>query len=479
MRVVLLFPQWTQTYGIFGYFARRHSGRPPLGLAYLAAVAERAGHEVRIIDGQREGLGPRELARKALAERPDIVGITAASPFWDTAREIAAQVKALAREMPLAVGGPHITILEEQAFDPVFDYGFVGEADQSWPEFLNRLEAGRAFEDIKGILFRENGVVRFTGMPDPVDIEALPFPARHLLSSDYWIGTPKGRKRLATIMWSRGCPFRCAFCATSLLGKRVRKRSPESVIEEMASVVCDFKERHFLFEDDNLTLDRAWMLRFCDLLERCRLPLTFEGCTRADLLDEELVKRMAGVGLVRLMLGLESADPEIRRIIKKDIPLACHAEANALCARHGVETLNFVMLGLPGETRETVKRTLDYLRGAHDIGEVTFSIATPYPGTELLEMAGRGEYGLRLMTEDWSKYRRYGSAVMAVNDLSPGDLVRLQNDGLASIYLAPWRWRPMWRKMGLLGVLLTLFRLILYLGHKLTRWTRGGRRCSA
>lgn len=105
MRVVLLFPQWTQAYGIFGYFARRHSGRPPLGLAYLAAVAERAGHEVRIIDGQLEGLGPRELARRAVAERPDIVGITAASPFWDTAREIAAQVKALAREMPLAVGG--------------------------------------------------------------------------------------------------------------------------------------------------------------------------------------------------------------------------------------------------------------------------------------------------------------------------------------------------------------------------------------
>ena len=115
---------------------------------------------------------------------------------------------------------------------------------------------------------------------------------------------------------------------------------------------------------------------------------------------------------------------------------------------------------MPGDTRETVRKTLAYLRKSREIKQANISIAVPYPGTELYEMAKRREHGLELLTEDFSRYRRYNSAVMKVGELSPDELLKMQNDAFASIYLAPWRWVPMLRKSGLLGATLTFSRLI-------------------
>ncbi|MDO9334636.1 MAG: radical SAM protein, partial [Dehalococcoidales bacterium] len=406
-----------------------------------------------------------ETAQKVHNLRPDIVGITAVTPSYHIAKELAGAVKALDC-VPVAVGGPHITILKEKAFDPIFDYAFVGEAERSWPLFLYYYRDKADFTSIKGILFRRNGQVQFTGMPPMVDVNYIPFPARHLLKMDqYRIGTLQGLKKFSLISASRGCPFSCTFCAAGILGKTVRWRLAESVVDEMASVVQEFNIRHFQFADDNLTLNRSYIWRLCDLVKGLRI--TFEGCTRANLLDEELVRHMADCGLTRLYIGLESVDPVVRKLAgKDDVSLTSHWIANRLCKKYHVEVVNHIMLGLPGETRATAQATIDYVRKDRDIHDITLSIATPYPGTELLEMARRGEHGLRLVTEDYSQYYRYGSAVMGVNDLSPQDLVRLQNDGFAKIYLAPWRWRTLYKKTGLLGVLLTLVRLVRYWKRK-------------
>lgn len=241
----------------------------------------------------------------------------------------------------------------------------------------------------------------------------------------------------------------------------------KSVVDEIKSVVSEFNIRHFYFADDNLTLDRNYIMEMCDLIDRERLSITFEGGTRANCVDEELISKMARRGLIRISFGLETVDPEMRRIMKKEIPIECYAMANRLTNKYGVETINSLMLGLPGETRETVKKTLSYLRSARDIQHASFSIATPYPATEFYEIAKRGEHGVKLITEDFSKYRRYGSAVISVNELSANDLIRLQNDALVSIYLAPWRIKPMLKRMGIIGGFLMLIRLIISIGHVL------------
>lgn len=492
MKVVLLSPEWAKPYGVFSHFAKRVSLRQPLNLAYLAAVTEQHGYEVRIIDGQAEGMSLHQMALAAHSFHPDIIGITVVTPTYHLAKELAAELKALDPKVPIAVGGPHISILKEGAFDSIFDYGFVGEAETSWPELLDVLNhvlyghklppieycsprllavAGpppprKNLPEIKGLLYRDSERVIFTGMPDPVDITTLPLPARHLLPMKrYVVGTNRGRKTFTVIQASRGCPFHCTFCATDILPKKVRWRTVSSVIYEMTAVRKDFGIGHFFFADDNLTLNHRFITELCSAMQG--LDFTFEGSTRANLLDENLIRQMAKAGLVRLYIGLESAVWEIRRLAGKTIPLGIYEQANRLCGKYGVEAVNHIILGLPGETKETANRTIQYVRHNRHIPDATVSIAVPYPGTRLLEMAKKGEHGLKLETEDWSQYYRYGKAAISTNDLSARDLVRLQNDALATIYLAPWRWRTVVSKMGLVGLVLSWLRLVPYVWHRL------------
>jgi radical SAM superfamily enzyme YgiQ (UPF0313 family) len=453
MRICLLYPRWTGAYGLFSILANKASTWPPLNLCYLAAIAEKEGHEVRILDGQAENLDAQELVDQTAAFDPHLIGVTSTTPFHHVVVEMAQHLKARLPRVPIVIGGAHITLTREQGFDAVFEYGFVGEADLSWPQLLRQLSVGGDVRQVPGILHRNDGTVQFTGdAPRVENLDDLPMPARHLLRTD--------RYRIATIMTMRGCPFNCIFCSTQVFGHRVRKRSPQLVVEEIKSVIRDFGVRHFIFMDDTLTLDRKHILAICDGLQRERVAITFEGATRANLLDEELIARMAETGLIRMGFGLESADETVRRIIKKEVPLESYTEANRLANRYGIETQNACMIGLPGDTKESIRKTLAFLRQARDIKQANLSIAVPYPGTELNEMAKRGDHGLRLIESDFSKFRRYNSAVMQVGDLSPQDLIKLQNDAFVSIYIVPWRWKSVYKKSGLLGLLLTFSRLI-------------------
>lgn len=473
MKVCLLYPTWTGSYGLFAHFARRASTWPPLNLALLAAIAERAGHEVSIIDGEAEQLTLDEMVRTAVAKKPDLIGLTATSPFFHLSKAVAEAIKQVAPTIPIAIGGPHITIMKEKALFPAFDYAFVGEAEQSFPQFLAQYEQGKTIGDVAGVIYRRNGQVVSTGQPaDITNLDQFPFPARHLLNmSRYKLGTLRGRLPFTSIQTMRGCPWKCIFCASEALKTtEMRVRSPRSVVEEIKSVVQQFGIRHFGIVDDVLTLWREHIVEICDLLDQEGLSITFEGSTRANQVDESLIARLAKSGLIRLSFGLETVDAAMRKTMKKQVPLEHYVRANRICNDYGVEALNSVMIGLPGETRETVRATLQFLRAAREVKQANFAIAVPYPGTEFHEMAVSGANGLELKTQDFSEYRRYGSAVTKVGDLTPEDLIELQNEGFVSIYSAPWRWKPMLRKHGLLGGSLMLFRVVkLILGRLLSK----------
>ena len=228
----------------------------------------------------------------------------------------------------------------------------------------------------------------------------------------------------------------------------------------MKECIEKYAVEHFMFLDDTLTLHRQHIIDICNLIIKENLNITFEGSTRANLIDEELVSLMKKAGLIRLSFGLETVDEGIRKTMKKMVPLESYITANKLTNKYGIETLNSCMIGLPGETIETVRKTLAFLRNSKEIKQANISIAVPYPGTELYEMAKKEENGLKLVTEDFSNYRRYNAAVMQVGELSPDDLIDIQNEAFASIYLAPWRWEPMIRKSGAKGALLTFNRLV-------------------
>ena len=236
----------------------------------------------------------------------------------------------------------------------------------------------------------------------------------------------------------------------------------------MQHIVERYKVRHFMIIDDVLTLVRKRTVEFCNEIIKRDLKITFEGSTRANLLDEELVVLMKKAGLCRLSFGLETVDEDMRKTMNKKVPLESYAKSNALLNKYNIEALNSVMLGLPGETEENVWKTLNYLSKSTDVKQANFAIATPYPGTKFHEMAVNGEEGMQLLSDNFTEYRRYGKAVTKVNNLGPDDLIRLQNEGFVSIYSKYWRWRPVLKKYGIIGLLLTFYRMIKMVKDKIS-----------
>lgn len=207
---------------------------------------------------------------------------------------------------------------------------------------------------------------------------------------------------------------------------------------------------HVIVMDETMTLDKPRMLELCRRIRNEGLVFTWEGWTHAKTIDEELLKSMKKAGLIRLSFGIESGDPKILREIKKNVTLKQIREAYRMAKKIGIETRGSAILGHPNETRKTAWRTIWFLRGLKDCRQVFINVACPYPGTELHRCAVAGEGGMKLLTEDYSEYKRYGTPIIEVNDLTPNGLKRLQAIGLLLFYLTPGRiWYNLITRAGL------------------------------
>ena len=465
MKALFLYPRWTQdNKGIAAYFSKKSGGTYiPYNLALLAAITEQQGHEAKIIDGELEKINLNKIVEMSKEYKPDVVVLTGMTPFYNIAVECAQLLKANNVSAKICVGGQHITIVEEKAMKDGIDYGFVGAGEESWVKFLQAMEQKIGLNDVPGLIYRENGFIKKNKRAHShKDLDVYPMAAYHLLKmGEYKIGTLKGRLPFSSIQTFRGCPWKCIFCASNQLETTlILKRSIKSIVDEMQHIVETYGVRHFMMIDDVLTLVRKRTVEFCDQIIERKLDITFEGNTRANMLDDELVALMKRAGLIRLSFGLETVDEDMRKTMNKKVPLEAYSEANALMNKYNVEALNSCMLGLPGETETNIKKTLDFLKDAKNVKQASFSIATPYPGTKLHEMAVNGQGGMELLSDDFTEYRRYGEAVINVNDLTANDLKRLQNEGYVSIYSKYWRWWPVVKRYGIMGLVFTLYRLL-------------------
>ena len=472
MRVLFLYPLWTgETKGISRYFAKTSGGTYiPYNLALLAAITEKAGHEAKIIDGELEKISLNEIIERSIKYKPDVVVLTGMTPFYNIAVECAALLKTNNVNASICVGGPHTTIMADKAFNKEFDFGFVGDGEESWVKFLQAKEKKIGFHEVPGLMYREDGKIKKVKRAHATkDLDAYPMAAYHLLKmGEYKIGTLKGRLPFTSIQTFRGCPWKCIFCASDALDTtRILKRSIKSIVDEMEHVVKKYNVRHFMVIDDVLTLVRKRTVELCNEIINRNLNITFEGSTRANLLDEELVALLKKAGLIRLSFGLETVDEDMRKTMNKKVPLEAYSKSNELLNKYDIEALNSVMIGLPGETEENVWKTLNFLSKAKEVKQANFAIATPYPGTKFHEMAAKGEGGMTLLSNNFTEYKRYGQAVTKVNNLGPEDLVRLQNEGFVSIYSKYWRWWPVLKRHGVVGLLLTFYRMIKMIKDKI------------
>lgn len=454
MKLSLIFPAYNTAFGIYKKVAKGVTPYPPLNLILIAAYAEKLGWEVQFIDGHAEQLEATEILGRISRFQPDLIGLTATTPFFPAVYRLSEMFKEKLNT-PIMVGGPHISIMRENAMMDCFDYIFIGECELSISPFLKNFAKGSRLVTTRGVMMRHEGKLIYHGdAPRLDDLDSAPLAARHLLKNElYVMGTLQGKKITASMQMSRGCPYECVFCASDLYGRKVRRRNLENIMSELDTIVNGSNIKHIVFLDDTLTLNRKFIMAFCDEIEKRNLKFTFEGGTRANLWDEPMVRRLQECGLIRISFGLESADPQVREIIKKKVPLESYDEANKLNNRLGIETINSAMMGLPGDTRESVKKTIKFVANSKNIHHITYNIAIPYPGTEMRRMALEGEHGLKLMETDFGKYHRYGSAIMEVNDLKREDLVELQKEALWEIYFKWWRIIPMLKRHGITALI--------------------------
>lgn len=481
MKIAFLYPRWTGEYKLFGYFARRNSTWMPQNIALLAAIVEQHGHTASIIDAQADDLSEEKMLNQAFSLKPDIIAFTGSSPFFHLSANAAKKIKKSQSNIPIIIGGQHVTILGREIAQqyPQFDFMFIGEAEQSLVNFLETYEKGNDLSLVKGIIFKKNNAlvvgkpqwipttIKITGTSygQEFALDKFPFPARHLLPmKKYRLGTSDGRVHFTSIHTMRGCPWHCTFCASDALNTtRMAMRSPRSVVDEIKHIKEKFSFiTHIFFSDDTSTLwYEKHMKIICDLIIKENIKITFECGTRAHLVEDDMIAHMAEAGLVRLTMGLETVNPEMRKEIKKGVKLENYTTALKILEKHGVEGMTSVMIGLPGETHETIEELGQWLDNTREAKQANCSIAMPYPGTEFSKQALSGTHGVEVLSKDFSNYMRYGKAVTRVGKFSPEDLINVQNRMFIRIYSKPWRWKPMYNKHGLIGFALLMLRVLM------------------
>ncbi len=379
-----------------------------LGIGYLAAVVERLGHTAVIIDALAEGIEQstevehkgKRLYRRGLSypevaarisHNVDLIGITV--PFttlMSVADELTKVIKAAYPSIPLMVGGVYPSTLPDRAFKSAADFVVVGEGETPITRYLE----GIPLEEIEGVWFRSQDVVRDNGHSvRVVDLDSLPLPARHLFPMERYVNwSPRGKtsKRTASIITSRGCPFRCAFCSVHpMCGYKWRARSPENVMQEIRALAEKHGIEHIEFEDDNLTYDPERALTLFTLIRESDLGLTWStpNGVRLDTLTYPLVKQMKESGCSLITLAVESGDPDVLRMMRKKLDLEKVREVARWCVEVAIPTFCFFMVGFPGETRKRFENSLKFALELKDIGVEGFGvgITRAYPGTELGE----------------------------------------------------------------------------------------------
>lgn len=456
IKTLLIAPPWLDIYGDFKAAAKLGCASPPLGLMYLASSIQEAGGECRIIDMEAQQVGSDRLIELIGEYKPDLVGLTATTPVFKNTCSLAGLIKRHYPDIVLGVGGVHSTIVGREVLQECgdFDFQVVGEGELTIIDIVTARKTGLSFEGIPGVIYRDGErIVENPRRPLIEDLDNIPMPDRSLVPSRLYLHSVpgKGFVRYATVFTSRGCPFQCIFCSQhTMYGRTMRWHSLERVMEELRYITRDLNIHHVIIMDETMTLDKKRTLAFCEAVRDEGLNFTWEGWTHAGTIDEEIMMAMKSAGLVRLSFGIESGDPEILKVIKKNVTLEQIRNAYKIAAKVGIETRGSAMLGHPFETKASAWRTIKFIRSVREMKQVFLNIACPYPGTELYEYAVNGRGGMHLLTTDYSQYKRYGAPVIEVGDMKAKDLKRMQTLGLLYFYLTPSRiWYNVFKRAGI------------------------------
>jgi len=426
MKIILVLPR-IDTYVI----------TPPLGLGYLASSLRVAGHKVMLLDCLVKNIGVGKFRKILELHRPDLVGINTMTSYYT---EAIRYVRA-AKEMGIktCLGGPHVSALTQRSLiESGADFILVGEADHSIVELADALEKGGDLSKIDGLAYWEKGKIRINPARKLIaDLDSLPFPDWVQLNPNQYPYAPHGafvkRFPVAPIVTTRGCPFNCSFCASKCVWLRIlRFRNPKKVVDEIEMLYTKYGVREIHIEDDNFTSNRKHAEEVCKEIIRRKLDITW-ACpngVRIDFLDRELLKLMKKSGCYLLALGIESGNQAILDKMEKHLDLSKVPGILRMIHEVGIETWGFFILGLPGETKQTIMQTIRFAK-ENEFDRAQFGILTPLPGSTIFEEWAKGKTDF-----DWKKFNFY-DLVYVTEGLKGEDLLRLQTKAYRAFYFRP------------------------------------------
>jgi radical SAM superfamily enzyme YgiQ (UPF0313 family) len=409
----------------------------PLGLGYIAAVLEKAGCRVKILDLLIEKKSDEEVLAVAESFKPRWAGFTAVTPVVKGAYRLGSRIKGKFPRILTFLGGPHATALPEEPLANGMDVVIRGEGEETVLELVN---APGGWDGIPGLSFLKDGKPFRTPDREFIrDLDLIPFPARHLFPPIERYGGQEALGNLTpvgSLLSSRGCPYTCQFCFKAVFGNKFRPRSAESVLEEWIHLKEKYRVREIAIVDDSFTSDPDRVHRICDTLIRYKAGIRWScpNGIRVDRADPEMLAKMRRAGCYRVALGIESGNQAVLDSIGKKITLEKIRETVANCRKAGIKTMGFFMLGNLGETRETMEQTVEF---AVQLGTdyAQFLIAIPYPGTRLYDEIVKSG---KLYITDWDQYGQYeGSACFEHGSLTPGLLSEMHQWAARRYYWNP------------------------------------------
>jgi anaerobic magnesium-protoporphyrin IX monomethyl ester cyclase len=359
----------------------------PFFLAYAAAVLEKAGYDVILKDCIAEELSDADFKAILDEQKPDMVVFETSTPsigndlLW---AKVAKDSDALT-----VMTGPHATARPNEilAHDYV-DYCICYEYEYPLLELVKAVEAGKDPSGIKSLCHRGEDGVTVNERAPVEDINCMPYPLRSQLPMKKYIDPFCKHAPNAQMMSSRGCPYQCIYCLEPWVfyGKRsYRARTAESVVDEMEYLVREYGVKEIYFDDSSFSVDQERVKRICETIKERGLRV-YWSCMADAKLTQDTLNAMKEAGCIAIKFGVESADPRILENIQKHVNLDNVRNVVRLLKKAGIESHATYMFGLPGETRETMRKTMEF---AFSLGTDTaqFSVAIPYPGTKFHEMA--------------------------------------------------------------------------------------------
>ncbi len=392
---------------------------PPLDLAYSASLLEENGFEVDLIDAPALGLTPSKIISKISKKCPDLIVINTTGVSCDHDLSLASSIRKTTNT-PIALSTSYPNIIYEKALSNGVDYVVKGEPEYTILELSQKIPK---IKKIKGIIHKKNGkIVHNPDRPFIKNLDDLPFPAYHLLPMNkYFYGSFK-RRPFTTFLSSRGCPYCCIYCPYPIgLGSSWRGRSSQNVLAELKILHEEFNIKSILFRDQIFTFDMKRAEEICDGIIEEGFDFNWRCETRVNHLSENLMKKMAKAGCTGLCMGVETGDEERMRTfakvgLTKEIVKKTFIQARNL----GIETVAFFITGLPGETKETIQKSINFARELKS-NTIYFTPVVPYPGTKLYEIAEKKGW---ILTKNWKEYNGR-SVVMRTDDLSAEEIKQI------------------------------------------------------